>query len=60
MRELALFYFLMGLHMLAPFLRRFPPKQRQEMAHLSMLLLFQLVHLLAVGSLSKDIPGWAV
>lgn len=59
MRELAPFYFLMGLHMLAPFLgrKRFSPKQGQETAHLSMLLLFQLLRLLAVGSLSKDIPG---
>lgn len=61
MRELAPFYFLTGLHMLAPFLgmRRFSPKHGQETAHRSRLPLFQLLHLLAVESLfSKDIPGW--
>lgn len=62
MRELAPFSFLTGLHMPAPFLgtKRFSPKQGQETAHLSRLPLFHLLHLLAVGSLSKDIPGLAV
>lgn len=60
MRELAPFYFLTGLHMLAPFLgtKRFSPKAGQETAHLSRLPLFQLLHFLAVGSFSEDIPGW--
>lgn len=60
MRELAPFHFLTGLHMLAPFLGKemFSPKRGQETAHLSRLPLFQLLRLLAVGSLSKDIPGW--
>lgn len=58
MRELAPFSFLTGHHMPAPFLgvKRFSPKQGQETAHLSRLPLFHLLHLLAMGSLSKEHP----